>query len=404
MDDKSKKQEIVVRIICVLLSFGLWLYISNVENNTKEYKMDKVPVDISNVDVLKDYKLALIPNQKFYVTLNLEGPQSDIYKVSRDQFKIVLNLNNYVLKKGENNIPVEVVNSPLNINIKNNGLLRVKIILDDYVEKSMPIKADVKITAKQSVYAQTPQIKPESALVTGPKEYVDKVKNLSVVGEVKNAEKDIEISLPVVALDDNGETVKVVKVEPGNAKVNISVNRGRMIPINIVTKGELKDGSLVSSIVANPDRIEIIGLDKDLENIKSIDTEPVDLTKITESSEVTIAIKVPTKMKSTLTNNLVKVKVNLNKILTKEFEVPITIKLIDEGLNASIEPQKVVVTLNGTEENFVNIKVEDLKAELNLQGKKEGEYTLAPTITNPYENLKLVSIIPDKLKTIIIKK
>lgn len=404
MDDKSKKQEIVVRIICVVLSFGLWLYISNVENNTKEYKMDKVPVDISNVDVLKDYKLAVVPNQNFYVTLNLEGPQSDIYKVRRDQFKIVLNLNNYVLKKGENNIPVEVVNSPLNINIKNNGLLRVRIILDDYVEKSMPIKADIKITAKQSVYAQTPQIKPQSALVTGSKEYVDKVKSLSVVGEVKNAEKDMEISLPVVALDDNGETVKDVKVDPGNANVNISVNRGRMIPINIVTKGEIKDGLLVSSIVANPDRVEIIGLDKDLENIKYIDTDPVDLTKITESSEVTIAVKIPENLKSTLTNNQVKVKVNLNKLVTKEFTVPINIKLIDEGLNASIEPQKVVITLKGTEESFVNIKGEDLKAELNLQDKKEGEYTLAPTLTNPYDNLKLVSIIPDKIKTIIVKK
>lgn len=402
MDDKSKNQEIIVRIICVLLSFGLWLYVSNVENTTKEYKLDKVPVDISNIETLKDYKLALAPNQKFYITLNLEGPQGDIYKINRDQFKIVVDLNSYALRKGENNIPVEIVNAPLNINIKNNGLLKVKIILDDYVEKNMPISTDIKINTKQGIYAQKAQVKPESGMVTGPKEYVDKVKTLSVVGDVKNAEKDVEITLPLVALDDNNKVVEEVNCAPSNATVTIPVNRGKLVAVNIVTKSQLKEGLYVSSMVATPDNIEVIGDDKDLEDIKSIDTEPIDLSKITDTTEVSIALKIPERVKTTLTNNQIKVKINLNKLVTKDFTIPITIKAIDDGLSGKVNPEKIVLTLKGTQEDLDNVKIEDLKAELDLQGKKEGEYTITPTITNPYNNLTMTAT--DTVKVTITKK
>ncbi|SHJ76213.1 YbbR domain-containing protein [Clostridium cavendishii DSM 21758] len=408
MDDKSKKQEIVVRIICVILSFGLWLYVSNVENTTREYKFDKVPVEILNTDILKtDYKLALVPNQNFTVTLNLEGPQNDVYRVTRDQFKIVANLKNYVLKKGLNEIPVEIVNSPSNINInkKNTGVLKVKILLDEYAEKKMPIKSDIKPITQQGIYAGIPDVTPATATVSGPKEYVNKVKVLSVSGEVQNVNKNMDITLPIVAVDENNKPLQEVKVEPEVAAVSIKVNKGKSVPINVVTTGKAKEGITINSIVSVPDKVELIGDDSILDNISKIDTEPLDISKITEGGEVSIGVSIPKNVKINLQGNKVKVKIALVSTITKQFEVPVTLQGLDTTLDCKLDVQKVTVSLRGEESVINSIKNEDIKAELNLQGKKEGDYVIAPNITSEkLNNVKLTGTVPDKVKVNIVKK
>lgn len=404
MDKKSKNQEIVVRIICLILSFGLWLYISNVENPTRDYKLEKVPVELTNVNVLKDYMLEIAPNQNFYVNLNLVGPASEIYKINKDQFKVVVDLSKWVLKKGENNIQVQIVNAPSNISIKNNGVLTIKIVLDDYLEKNIPIKSDVKVSTKQGVYAQEPRINPINAVISGPGEYVNKVKYLTVKGEVKNAEQDVNMTLPVVAVDEDNNVIEEVKVNPSNAQITIPINKGKLVPINVITKGNVKDGMVLKTLLPVPDEVELIGDEKILEDINSVDTEAIDLSQVLDSKDVNVSLEIPPNVNLTSEKNEVAVKLVLAKVITKDYSVNVSIKSIDDGLMAQIATEAVTVTLKGIEDSFANVKAENLKAEVNLAGMKEGEYIISPTVTNTYSDLTVVSSTPEKVKATISKK
>jgi YbbR domain-containing protein len=404
VDKKSKNQEIVVRIICLILSFCLWLYISNVENPNREYKLEKVPVELTNVDVLKNYMLEIAPNQNFYVTLNLVGPANEIYKITREQFKVVVDLSKWVLKKGENNIQVQIVNAPSNISIKNNGVLTIKIVLDDYLEKNIPIKSDVKVSTKQGIYAQEPRINPINAVVSGPAEYVSKVKYLTVKGEVKNGEQEVNMTLPVVAVDEDNNVIEEVKVNPSNAQITIPINKGKIVPINVTTKGNVKDGMVLKTLLPVPDKVELIGDEKILENINSVDTEAIDLSQVVDSKEVNVPLKIPPNTNLTSAKKEVAVKIVLAKVITKEYSVNVSIKSIDDGLMAQIAPEAVTVTLKGIEDSFSSMKAENLKAEVNLAGMKEGEYLIAPTVTNTYSDLTVLSFAPEKIKVTISKK
>ena len=94
---KIEGKNFLVKFICLLLSFSLWLYIINVENPVRELKLNSVPVQVVNSEVLKDYDLVMVPNQNLTVDLDLEGPSTEIYKVKKEQFKVVVNLSEYVL-------------------------------------------------------------------------------------------------------------------------------------------------------------------------------------------------------------------------------------------------------------------------------------------------------------------
>ena len=76
--DNKEKNKLIVPIICVLLSIGLWIYVTNVENKIRTTEISKIPVELVNLDALTSSKLALSPDQELYATLKVEGNNLDI--------------------------------------------------------------------------------------------------------------------------------------------------------------------------------------------------------------------------------------------------------------------------------------------------------------------------------------
>ena len=155
--DKGTNKKIIVKLLCVVLSFALWFYVTNVENPNRTSDMASVPVEIDNVNVLAESNLAIVPDQNFTVDLRLEGPANEIYRVSKDDFKIKLDLGAYSLKIGENTIPVQLVNYPQGINIKNTGSLTVKIKVEALVRKEVNVISKVN-TSFDKGFSQTQSV------------------------------------------------------------------------------------------------------------------------------------------------------------------------------------------------------------------------------------------------------
>ena len=123
-EGKNKK---IAMIVCVLLSFSLWLYITNVENPSKIRTITNVEVNILNIDYLEQKGLILEPNQKLTVDIKVEAPASQIYSINAEDFNVQVNLDEYALKVGINNIPIEFISYPDGVTIKNNNSLQLKL-------------------------------------------------------------------------------------------------------------------------------------------------------------------------------------------------------------------------------------------------------------------------------------
>ena len=141
--DKGNEKRGVVQLVCVLLAFCLWLYVTSIENPNKSSEIKDIPVDIINSEVLRESNLALSPNQNFTVNLRVEGPANAVYSAKVADFKVTADLGTYVLKKGENNVPVRVVNYPQDVNVMNTGVLSIKINVEEYTEKYVNVVSKV---------------------------------------------------------------------------------------------------------------------------------------------------------------------------------------------------------------------------------------------------------------------
>ena len=399
-----KEKNLMVKLVCLLLSFGLWIYISNIENPIKQYTITNIPVQIVNLDVLKEDNLTLAPDQNFTISLTIQGTSTNIYSINKSQFTAVANLSNYTLKSGDNSIPVEITNSPNNVNIKNNGVLRINIKLENITEKTMPVKSELNVTTSNSTYVKNISFSTNQITVSGPEETVNEVSKLVVRGNVTANNSTTTASFPVVAVDSSGNVVNDVVLSTNNVQTTITVEKGKLVPIKVQTTGELRAGLTLENIIANPNTIKILGSESVLDSTDEILSEPINLNSITGNETIITNLIVPRNITLLPNENVINVDVkvsgadennsenvvNGNTETTKTFEIPITIEGNLSGYTANLSSNTVTVVLKGTKKELDNLQASNLSCKVDISKLTKEGGVVSPTVDINNENNVLV--------------
>ena len=399
-----KEKNLMVKLVCLLLSFGLWIYISNIENPIKQYTITNIPVQIVNLDVLKEDNLTLAPDQNFTISLTIQGTSTNIYSINKSQFTVVANLSNYTLKSGDNSIPVEITNSPNNVNIKNNGVLRINIKLENITEKTMPVKSELNVTTSNSTYVKNISFSTNQITVSGPEETVNEVSKLVVRGNVTANNSTTTASFPVVAVDSSGNVVNDVVLSTNNVQTTITVEKGKLVPIKVQTTGELRAGLTLENIIANPNTIKILGSESVLDSTDEILSEPINLNSITGNETIITNLIVPRNITLLPNENEINVDVkvsgadennsenviNGNTETTKTFESPITIEGNLSGYTANLSSNTVTVVLKGTKKELDNLQASNLSCKVDISKLTKEGGVVSPTVDINNENNVLV--------------
>lgn len=400
MDNWKNKQKVIVQLVCVLLSFGLWIYVTNIENPIKSYELNKVPVEIKNSDNLKSSGLTLSPNQNFYVNLKIEGSSQDLFSIDKEDFKISVDLNELVLKKGENKVMVRIEEAPQDIKIKNSTGLIITINTEEYKTKEVPVKSKINVISKSGYYVATPIFSPEIVLVSGPESLVDRVTSVVAEAEESNVVKTIIKNYTVIPVDDNYKEVIGVQLSQKWVEATIEINEGKTVPIKINVIGTIQNDLKLKSISSDTTEIGITGPKSILDSISEIGTENIDISQIKDNTSMEVKLKIPDGILIHNGQNNINVNILVEKKKTKEFTINYSIIGQQEGISIVPDKNNITIEVIGFEDDINNLTEANFSAQLDVsQYTKEGEYTKAPTVSlvgvnnviiNKVEEIKLI--------------
>ena len=382
MDNWKNKQKVIVQLVCLLLSIGLWIYVTNIENPIKSYELGRVPVEIKNVDSLKDAGLALAPNQEFYVNLKIEGNSQDLFRVDKSDFTISVDLSEFVLKNGENKIAVNIESVPSTVKIKNSNGLAITVNTEAYATKEVPVKSKINVMSKSSYYVATPVFSPETIVVSGAESLVNSVTKVVAEGEESNAVKTIIKDYIVIPVDEDDNEIKGVQLSQKWAEATIQINQGKTVPIKINTTGILGKGLKLKSISSTITEIGITGSEAVLNSIKEIETETINLSEITDSTNIDVALGIPDGILIHNGENSITVNIVLEKVKTREFTIDYSMKGKQEDITIVPDNNKVTITVSGFEDVLNSLTEANFTAELNVsEYTEDGEFSKAPTVS-----------------------
>ena len=403
--DKSENRTLIIKIICVLLSLVLWLYVSTVENPLRTYELKNIPVELTNVDSVTNSKFAIANTQQFTVDLKLEGSSNEVVKVKKEDFRIIADMSAYALKNGENNIPVQIITCPENIDIKNNGFLGIKVNLEELIEKNFTIKSKVKITYKEHIYEKEQTISPKTITVTGGKSSVERISEAILTGEEKNIAENNEREYSIKFVDLVGNEVDDIKSDSETAKLSIIVTNGKFVPINLKTKGAIPQGFVLEGYELNKKSINILGDSQNLAKIEAIDTEVVDISSLQADRDVDVKINLPEGISVENGENTIKVKFKVvrEEITTKNLVCNVQYKNLNEAFSLDSSNSTINVTLTGIQTELDKISSQNINVILDLANvKEEGTFNYTPQAT--LVNANNVTISDVGSVNIVVKK
>jgi len=403
----AKKNEIIVKVTCIIAAFVLWLYISNTENPAMDHVIKNVPVTIVNADRLNESNLALLPDQDLSVSLTVKGTLAEVYSSKKDQFNIVVDLSYYALKKGENKIPVILKESPNDIQILNKDNLYVTIYLDDVVEKSVPVKVSLTTKIKDGFEQFAPIVKPDSVIVSGAATFVDKVSYVEASVSIDSFISDLNKKVTLTAKEANGDSIgeDYVSIKPSNVDVSIPINVIKTAKVNVKTTGELGNNLQLVSITPSLTEVKYAFNVSNSINISEIDTEAIDLSKIKNSTTVlTVKLKPADNIHFVGSDGTVTVTIKADSLLSKKFSIPISV-INDSGYTYNLGITSKDITLKGFESVINKINPNDLKLILDMsKANVDGEQMLPITIDNLPQGVTAANEDELKIKVNLTKK
>lgn len=404
--DKVRRQQFIIKICCVIAAFALWLFITSTENPLTTYKVQNIPVQLLNTDTLTRSNLVLVPGQDLTTSLNIKGANTSILLAMKaDDFKVVADLSTYALKVGEQNIPIEIRKNPDNINVINSDSLFIKVNLDALIQAKLPINVNVSGKPKEGFYASAPILSQSQATVIGGSKFVNVVKKILIEENIQGQESDISKTYKLIPVDAAGKEVKEVTVNPTQIDVKIPVSKTKSAGVTVKTIGKLNPNFTLASIKVLPERLDVTGSEAALNQLVNLNTEDIDLSKINKSIIIDTKVVIPDGLNliSTSGGDMVKVEVNLNKIVQKNLSQDIKYINLDAKYDVKLEKVKDSLLISGMETVINSLDLKKVSSTIDLFNLVEGEHTVPVKVSVP-EGVNLISEVPDKILVTITKK
>lgn len=401
-EGKNKK---IAMIVCILLSFSLWLYITNVENPSKIRTITNVEVNILNIDYLEQKGLILEPNQKLTVDIKVEAPANQIYSINAEDFNVQVNLDEYALKVGTNNIPIEFISYPDGVTIKNNNSLQLKLKIKKLKTKEMKVTSMVNLNYEKGYFEKAIDISPKSVTISGAEDDVNEVDKVVLIGEENDINKSFSNKYKLMALDKNNKEVKWIKLSEEEGEMSVEVSSEKVVPIKIKTIGQLPKGLIIKDTILSVNNLSILGNNDIVNAIQSIDTENIDLSLINKSTTVNVKLVIPNDIKIEKDIKDINVTFTIEEVSLKNKIINnVPINYIDKSDLYEYElPETVDITISGKDEDIEAVKSEDILVEASLKNiESEGSFEIEWSAK--LKNNMTVTIINQNGKINVISK
>lgn len=392
----------------LLLSFALAIAVwisAMTSNDPIEERIYPKPVQIEIIG--QDPTMILTVNQSNQVNIRLSAPRSIWDRLVNDPVPVraVVDLAGAGPGVHDLEVQIQVGISPYKIISSSPEVF--KVTLEKLESQSLPVRIMRKGEPAVGYEAGTATIDQANAMISGPKSLVDRVKSLQVSLDINRANDNISRSLSIQPVDENGQPVTGLAVMPEQATVTQPVTqRGgyRNVVIKVVTTGQVGEGYRLTTVSVFPPTVTVFASNPALiDKLPGyIETSPIEMNARKDDIDMRLPLNLPEGV-SVVGDPTVNVIVGISAIegsITLN-DVQVEIIGLDPKLSGKISPERINVILSGPLPTLDKLLPGQVRAVLDLTGKIEGVYQLAPNIDLSGMDLRVESILPGSIEVTI---
>lgn len=391
--DEWLKKPWVIRIVSLALAVLLFTAVSLDENTEQSSSPSDFFGSSEETQILEDVPVSVKIDQEKYVvsgvpqivSVELEGSNSVVTSTATQRnFEVYLDLQG--LKAGTYVVPFQSsgISNSLDVYIEPK---EVEVYIEERATNEFSVEVDSINKDKIAAGFELGDVSanPSKVKITSSKSIMERVATVKAFVNVENVDESFEAEeVPIKVYDNQGNELSV-RVEPTTVDIAVTVNNpNKVVPIEIETTGETKDGVKVDSITPDTQEVRVYAPESVLADIESISTKAINLSGIEEGTTMEVELNIPEEVRKI---GMDTVKVTIEVIRTSSFDgVPIQAENLDDNLSLTfLEPTggQLSIVATGKEDQISKLSLEDFKATIDVSDLQEGEYEVPIVIEGP---------------------
>lgn len=375
-------------IIAFLLALVVWVS-AVISADPNEERTFIRPLEV----VGQDANLILTSDIPTQVRITLEAPRSILDELTNTPSLLAASIDLAGLGAGEYTQDIKVSWQRDPVRLIRVEPAEVNIALEAHIEKVLPITLVVEGETALGYRKGTESIEPETATVSGRESQVSKVTELRATLDVAGSGETIKANLPIIPLDKDGNVVLEVTLAPKviEATQPISLLGGyKNVVVKVVTTGQIEDGYRLTNLSVSPLTVTVFSDNPQLINELPgyVETEVVDLTGLSEDTEVRVDLDLPEDV-NLVGEQSVLVQISVAAIEgSLTFTLPVETIGLAPTLQAIISPPLVDVLVFGPIPVLDNLTSDSFRAIVDLTGLEPGIY----------QELIIIDLFPDQVR------
>lgn len=401
----KKSSIIVISLVLAIVAFFIVDTKSTTLLETNAEVIYNRPVKATYND--EEYVIEGLPDT---VDITLIGTKANLYLAKQLPTQdVIVDLSD--LKPGVHKVNLKYKQSITSVEYKLDPSVAT-IVVSSKKSETRNIESDVvnlsKLDSKLAI--NSVKLENDEVIIKGTEETLAKVSKIKALVNVNdmidpkagtNSVKDV----PLVAYDEKG---KVIDVEMVPNKVNATVeieSPSKMVPIKVVTTGNVVFGKAIKNITTSVNSVTIYGDSKTLDKTNYIEVS-VDVSDLKSNKQYNKTIKKPTGIRD-ISSKTINVGVELDDEVTTELS-GVRLSYINLGDNYTVQATdqsstEVTVILKGVESVIKDVDSTDVEAYVDLKGLTEGEHEVEIKVKGNDDKVTYISKVKKTTIKIAVK-
>lgn len=288
---KSIRENLVLKILSLLASLSLWLYVW----------ADRVPnagySRSVNADVLRTGNPPpdlIVRIRQEPLPVDLSGPKAEVDAIEENEIKAEVDVR--AARVGTTQLKIVRYRKPQSApNVEIKGLRQyVSVDVLPKARRLMQVNPIFNTSGAPSARYGAAMVRPEFASVSGAADDVRRISRLVI--SVETSGQPVNTDLPIRAEDRDNVEVSGVEITPQTAHVERALEQPpatRSLVVNVSYRGRPAQGFLLTEVIAEPPSITVAGKPEQVQALSNVPTQEVNIEGINKEEVRQVPLMLP---------------------------------------------------------------------------------------------------------------
>lgn len=371
------------KVICLFLAIVTWFIVMEYKNPTLETIYRDIPVELLGLEQVENRGLIIERKSGETVDVTVGGKWQDIIKMNENALRLSVSLD-AISGKGTTKILIDRrVISATGVNILSLSKESVELEVDAIETVKKPINLVLEGELPSDLELGTVVFKEEEIDVKGPSLLLKEIAFIKGEIDVSPISASTTELVNLEAVNVKGDEVEGVELEMSSLIVSIPIIGTKKVPLEILTEGEIRTNYRLTDKIANVSEVTIKGNTNLIGGVSVVRTKPISIKNVERSFESMLEVDLPKDI-SLVENESLTGKFTIVALDNKRFTFmgkDVALLAQDPNYEYVIDPELILsLEVKDVRDIIKDIKEEDIKLEIDVDGLTPGDYALQLTV------------------------